>query len=327
MLKGIKVSTKITILVMAIALVAVFAIGFFTFEYNQKATRDKWMYSLAAIAQARTEYLTTFFAAKENELKTLQQLPAWESIDSLEEGSRFGFEEFFVITQSGTIQYSTDRNYEAGKTFTDPDGSSFASAQKGIHFSSVFKDKNKYYLFGFAPVTTPAGNHFLIGRIGLNEVFNNLTETKGFGNTGEIMLVKQDNTNKKILLASPLRFLPNAAIKIYNPDDPFVQGINRIVSGTTGMVSGKDYRGMPVYYTGKTLPLPGWAVIGKMDVAEADGDTAGLIRIYVWAGICIVLFSTLLTMMFSRSLTRPLNTMRQMLGMGRVYPAHWRGEI
>jgi PAS domain S-box-containing protein len=315
MLKGIKVSTKITILVMTIAVIAVSAIGFFTFEYNKKANRDKWMYSLATIADARAEYITNFFAAKENELITLQQLPAWESVDSLEEGSRFGFEEFYVISQSGTVRYTTDENYEAGKTFTDPDGSSFASAQNGIHFSSVFKEKDKYYVFGFAPVTDSTGNHFLIGRIGLNEVFNNLAKTKGFGKTGEILLVKQDNTNKKILLVSPLRFEPNAAIKIYNPDDPFVQGINQVLSGTTGMVLGKDYRGMPVYYTGKALPLPGWGVIAKMDMAEADGDTAGLIRIYLLAGTCIVLLSTLLTMMFSRSLTRPLNTMRQMLGM------------
>ncbi len=315
MLKGIKVSTKITILVMTIAVIAVSAIGFFTFEYNKKANRDKWMYSLATIADARAEYITNFFAAKENELITLQQLPAWESVDSLEEGSRFGFEEFYVISQSGTVRYTTDENYEAGKTFTDPDGSSFASAQNGIHFSSVFKEKDKYHVFGFAPVTDSTGNHFLIGRIGLNEVFNNLAKTKGFGKTGEILLVKQDNTNKKILLVSPLRFEPNAAIKIYNPDDPFVQGINQVLSGTTGMVLGKDYRGMPVYYTGKALPLPGWGVIAKMDMAEADGDTAGLIRIYLLAGTCIVLLSTLLTMMFSRSLTRPLNTMRQMLGM------------
>lgn len=315
MLKGIKVSTKITILVMAIAVAAVSAIGFFTFEFNQKANRDKWMYSLSAIADTRAELVNIFFAGKESELKTLQQSPVWESLDSLEAGSRFGFEGFYVISQAGAVLYSTDGNYEPGKTFTDPDGSSFSNAQKGIHFSSVFKDKNTYYLFGFAPITTSSGNQFLMARINLDEVFKTLSETRGFGKTGEIILVKQDNTNKKILLASPLRFEPNAAIKIYNPDDPFVQGINRVLAGTTGMVSGSDYRGASVYYTGKALALPGWGVIGKMDVAEADGDAAGLIRIYVLAGICIVLLTTLLSMMFARSLTRPLNTMRNILGM------------
>ncbi|MCK6616636.1 MAG: PAS domain S-box protein [Cyclobacteriaceae bacterium] len=315
MLKGIKVSTKITLLVMLIALVAVGAIGFFTFEYNQKANRDKFMYSLAAITDTRAEFVAAFFAQKENELKNLQQSSLWERIDSLEENNRFGFAEFYIMSPSGSILYSTDGKYEPGKPFTDPDGSSFSNAQKGIHFSSVFKEKNSYYLFGFAPVTIAGGEHFLVARIDLNELYQTLAETKGVGNTGEILLVKQDVTNKKILLASPLRFEPNAAIKIFNPDDPFVQGINRILSGTTTMVSGKDYRGASVYYTGKPLALPGWGLIGKMDVAEADGDAAGLIRIYIYAGICMVLLTTLLTMLFARSLTRPLNTTRTLLGM------------
>ncbi len=297
---------------MAISLVAVAAIGFFTFEYNQKANRDKFMYTLSAITDTRADLMDGFFERKEQELITLTQSENWDSPDA---DSRFGFEELYIISKSGAVRFSTDGAYEPGKTFTDPDGSSFAQAQKGIHFSSPFKEKNKYFLYGFAPVTTSSGEQFLVARIGLNEIYKSLFNTKGFGNTGELILVKQDNSNKKILLASPLRFEPNAALKIFNPDDPFVQGISRILAGTTGTVSGKDYHGTALYYTGKTLALPGWAVIGKINAAEADGDAAGLLRIYVYAGICIVLLTTLLTMLFSRSLTRPLSTMRSLLGM------------
>lgn len=315
MFKGIKVSTKITILVMLLSVVAVAAIGFFTFEFNQKATRDKFVYTIGAITETRADYVDHFFSKAGQELASLQQLNIWNSLPDLEEGSRFGFGEFYVVTQSGTVSYSTDSNYQPGKIFTDPDGSSFASAQNGIHFSSAFKEKNDYFMYGLAPIATDAGAQFIIARINLNALYTNLAEPKGLGNTGEIILVKQDNSNKKILLVSPLRAEPNAAIKIFNPDDPFVQGINRIMTGTTGLLSGKDYRGSSVYYTGKKLALPGWGVVGKIDSAEADGDAAGLIRIYVFAGICIVLLATLLTMIFSRSLTAPLNTMRTMLGV------------
>jgi PAS domain S-box-containing protein len=315
MFKGIKVSTKITILVMLLAVVSVASIGFFTFEFNRKANRDKFVYSIGAITETRADYVTHFFNKSEQELASLQQSNLWNSIADLEEGSRFGYDEFYIVTQSGTVNYSTDSRFEPGKIFTDPDGSSFASAQNRIHFSSAFKDKNNYYLYGLAPIVTDAGAQFIIARINLNKIYNSLSETKGLGNTGEILLVKQDISNKKILLVSPLRAEPNAAIKIYNPDDPFVLGINRIMAGTTGMLSGKDYRGSSVYYTGKKLALPGWGVVGKIDSAEADGDATGLLRVYVYAGICIVLLSTLLTMIFSRSLTAPLNTMRTMLGI------------
>ncbi|MFN3839445.1 MAG: PAS domain S-box protein [Cyclobacteriaceae bacterium] len=300
---------------MVISLVAVSAIGFFTFEFNQKANRDKFIYTLTALTEIRADLMNTFLARKASELSVLEQSRDWGTIDELGEDSRFGFDELYLVSKSGAIQFSTDKAYEAGKIFTDPDGSSFAQAQNGVHFSSVFKEKSTYYLYGLAPVSSSSGDQLLIARINLNEVFKTLTDTKGFGNSGEVIFIKQDNSNKKILLTSPLRFDPNAAIKIFNPDDPFVQGITRIMAGTTGVISGKDYRGTPVYYTGKTLALPGWAVIGKIDTAEADGDAAGLLRIYLYTGICIVLLATLLTMMFSRSLTRPLNTTRSMLGM------------
>lgn len=299
---------------MLMSIAAVAAIGFFTFEINRKAAQDKYMYSISAITEARAEYISNFFDEKENELRALQASEVWKNTAELPEANRFGFDELYITSSSGTVQFSTDQNVEPGKIFTDPDGSSFSSAQKDVHFSSAFKDKNKYFLYGMAPLATEAGNQLLIARISLNDVFKTLTDTKGLGKTGEIILIKQDNTNKKILLVSPLRAEPDAAIKIYNPDDPFAQGINQVLTGAHRIVSGKDYHNQQVLYTGKPLDLPGWFVIGKIDALEAKGDTAGLIRIYVYAGICIVLLATLLTMMFARALTQPLNSTRTTLG-------------
>jgi PAS domain S-box-containing protein len=61
MIKNINVSTKITLLILAIALVAVTAISFFSYDYHLRTIREKNLASLNAVADNYANYFNTFF--------------------------------------------------------------------------------------------------------------------------------------------------------------------------------------------------------------------------------------------------------------------------
>lgn len=73
MIKSIKISTKIILLTLVLSLVAVTAISFFTYDYNVKANREKFITSLNVIADNRAGYFNAFFDKAVQGIKVMQQ--------------------------------------------------------------------------------------------------------------------------------------------------------------------------------------------------------------------------------------------------------------
>jgi len=351
MIKGIKISTKISVLVILISLVAVGAISFFTYDFNLKTNREKITNNLSVITENRAAQINTYFdnvayhialmqssdeikngggstAAPADDFGAMFDMGGGEaSSDSTSEtaGSPLeaylqsqkdvlGFNQIYIMSKVGAVATSTDRKLKAGKNFLDPDGTSFANASNGLHFSAVFKDSIDYYVYALAPLDS--GRQLLVAKIKLNELYKKTVQDyQGLGESGEIILVKQDLTAKKIILASPLRGEPNAPIKLHEPDDYAVSTFRNVFEGVDGTGAGSDYRKVTTLQVWKPLEYPGWALIGKIDTEEADGQATGLTKIFVYAGLCIVALATLLSMVLARSLTRPLHSMRNTLGM------------
>lgn len=226
----------------------------------------------------------------------------------------FGFDHLYITSTSGAISQSTNPDKNSGN-FTDPDGSSFDQAQNGIHYSAVFKKDNAYKTFVMAPLQTSSGTSLIIAELNLNTVFEGLKNYNGLGATGEVILVRQDPISKKISLVSPLRADPGAALKLYQPNDKVVADVAKAFDGKDGSGRGIDYKNTPSLLVWKKLNHNGWAVLGKINEEEADGSADNLLKIYIYASVCILALATLLTMTFSRSLIRPLYAMRNTLGM------------
>jgi len=347
MMKGIKISTKITLLVIIISLVAVAAISFFTYEYNLQANREKFTNNLNVITENRAAQINTYFDKVAFALSVLQQsneilngggtpAPADDfgamldmgtesSEDSTSEEStgstleeylntqkdQFGFQQIYLTSTSGALAASTDSQLNSGN-FTDPDGTSFENGSKGLHFSAVFKDKDGYFVYALAPV---GSNQLIIAKLSLNDLYKSLKDYKGLGKSGEVLLAKQDPNSKKIILGSPLRQEVNAALKLYEVNDPAVSGIRKALEGKDGSGVGTDYGNQSTLQVWKKLSYPGWAVLGKINTDEADGQAKGLTKIFVYTGLCIIALATLLSMTLARALTRPLLSMRNTLGM------------
>jgi PAS domain S-box-containing protein len=353
MMKGIKISTKITLLVIIISLVAVAAISFFTYEYNLQANREKITNNLNVIAENRAAQINTYFDKIAFAISVLQnsseinnpesgggapapaddfgalmdmggETPTDSASDeptssSLEDylstqKDLFGVQQIYLTSNTGPVVASTDSQLKGN--FIDPDGTSFEHGMKGLHFSSVFKDKSGYFAFALAPIGT---NQLIILKLGLNDLYKPLQNYQGLGKSGEVILAKQDPSSKKIILASPLRHEQSAALKLYEAGDPVVKGIAKaldVKEGTpTITISGTDYLNNATLEVCKKLGYSGWALLAKINQSEADGQAKGLTKIFIYTGLCIVALAMLLSMTLSRALTRPLLSMRNTLGM------------
>ncbi len=311
MWKKIRISTKITLLILGISFAGVAAIALFTFGYVRKANRDKYLFSLDAIARARADQAETFF---ENQKSRLSRLAASLSAnsDSLWAGLLAPEDTACIITPSGQVYISGHPQLPEGTMLTNPDGTGFTVAKQGVYFTSVLKEGNYYYLYGAAPVTD---NHLLLVKIGMNALYHKLKLTDGLGKTGEVLLVRRDAASGKLLLVSPLRHEPGSAIRLLNADEPAASGLNAIFNHASGYITAPDYRGVTTLYTGYVLSLSDWAVAAKIDETEALGDVKNLTTTMVLAGACVLLLALFTSLLLARSLTRPLSFMRNMLGM------------
>ncbi len=310
------ITSKITILVLIISLAAVSAISFFSFDINRQATRDKYQYSLQAIADAKATHINQFFETTARAITSVQT-----GLDSLNSGAEylirqqhiFGFDFIHLTNLNGAILESSDTTLES-RTFLDPDGSSFAAGHLGVHFSPVFKENGKYFLFVLAPAKTTSGDGLIVAKQSLDNLYKSLTDYRGLGKTGEVLIGKLDEVNKKILLVSPVRPEPQAAIKLYNTTDKAVDAFRSALEGTAeGSGTGIDYQNKEVIQVWRKLNQPGWALVTKMDADEASGDAGSLLQIFITVGICIVLVAIAASILYARSLLRPINTMRHAL--------------
>jgi PAS domain S-box-containing protein len=352
MIKNINVSTKITLLTLAIALAAVAAISFFSYDYHIKANHEKFSTTLTVVADQRAAYFNQFFeraslaihilqnadAIKNGgapapaegglDLMTLTGAPA-ESDSSAAPSSTGGglaemlaqqkfllnVDEITVTSPNGAIIASTDP--QAKGNFIDPDGL-FEKAKNGIYFSKVIRDKAKknYYTHVAGSATDKNGaQQIIIVKLDLTAAYKVLTNYYGLGKTGEVILARKDPSSKNIALISPLRYDTTSAIKLLPETDPAVASFASLFDHKPVTAQGSDYNGKQVLQVGRLLNNDLTALIAKVDVDEANGDTGAIINTFIYASLCIVALAVLLSMVFSRSLTRPLFAMRNTLGL------------
>jgi len=351
MMKSINISTKITLLIMAISLVAIGAISFFSYDFHVKNTQEKFASNLNVIADNRAAYLNTFFGKAVSAIHILQSAERLTSptgasnnagTDIMSLGAPtvgdtvlsstssdqglsdyltkqkflLGVEEITLTSPTGVILASTDPSMHG--SFVDPDGVTFDRAKRGIYFSSIRRDnqKKKYTTYVAGSISdTSAVKQLILVKLDLTPAYKVLKNYQGLGKSGEVILARQDPISRKIALVSPLRNDTSAAIQLRDPSDKFVAAFMPVFEGANISLQGDDYRGAKVLEVARKIDLANIALITKVDVDEAYGETGELMSVFLYAGICILALATLLAMMFARSITRPLYGMRTTLGM------------
>jgi hypothetical protein len=179
MMKRINISTKFSVLILAVSLTAVSAISFFSYDYHIKTNQEKFATNLAVIADNQTAYFNTYFEKAERALQYLQNSEMLraklasgagggmdlmmapiggamsaegdssdvEAQDNSLEGylsqQKLTLEVSDITLTSGTGAVTATTDALVKGNIIDPDGVSFDRAKSGVYFSPVQRDKSK----------------------------------------------------------------------------------------------------------------------------------------------------------------------------------------
>ncbi|MBS1681887.1 MAG: PAS domain S-box protein [Bacteroidetes bacterium] len=315
MFRNLRVSTKITALIVTLATVGVITFAYFTFRINVKAERDKFNAGIATIADQQAEMVNHYFDHINTTLKFIQTSEQLKSLigsspDSLRTvldhtKEIYNFNQVYVTGKKGTIQSSTD-TLSVGQKLSDLDNGFLERSSSTIQFSTVRKEDQQYILYAAAGVA----DKILAFKIDLGPIYKKLS-SGNMGETGESYLLQLSPVAKKMIIVSPLRNDPGAFLKI----DETNNSANREYSKGGKNISyvGSDYRNKQVLSAFRKISLPGWALIVKIDLDEIKGQSADMAMIYLFGGLAMILISWGAALLLGRTLLQPLNDMGRTL--------------
>jgi PAS domain S-box-containing protein len=317
MLRNIKINVKVAGLIIALSLVAVVAISTFTYRLNVQNAEEKINHTISVLADHRAAQINQYFDNLKGTLTFIQQTntivnlePDTASTESPEEillqniKQAYSYDRVLFTNQKGTIAFSSD-----GKQgeIPDPDGSFFGRASSGIAFSRAQRDSTGNYMYAGAPFN----DKVLVVKVNLKSLFAYLSKDR-VGSTAEAILAQPDLGTKKVVLISPLLFPAKTLLESSSPGtrEAFLSMDGKDGNGVT-----TDYRGEKVMASWRKISAPGWVLITKIDEAEYLAQSKIIQSTYYWAGGTIILMAVALSMLFSRTLVKPLHDMRNTLDL------------
>ncbi|MDT8364084.1 MAG: ATP-binding protein [Nitrosomonas sp.] len=138
-------------------------------------------------------------------------------------------------------------------------------------------------------------------------VFSVLTNNVGLGESGETVVIRQQDANSALIMA-PLRTDPNAALKRIIPlnEPPFLSAIQSSLKDLPGEGIITDYRGTSVVAAWRHLPRMQWGMVVKMNADEAFASLAQMRIIgLTMLGVTFILV-VMGALLFNRRVVMPL---------------------
>lgn len=116
--------------------------------------------------------------------------------------------------------------------------------------------------------------------------------------SAETLLVRRDGED--VLFLNELRHQKGTALQLRFPIGQKDLPAAMAIRGVTGVVEGKDYRGVPVVAAIKPVPGSDWYVIAKIDRSEIYAPVAGYARMAFAVSIILIVFAWIMTSLFQR---------------------------
>jgi PAS domain S-box-containing protein len=153
-MKGIKISTKITAMVILISVLAVGAVSFFTYDYNLKTNREKFTNNLSVITETRAAYFNNYFEEINHAIRVLQASDKIKNNSSSSASDGFGFD-ISVSDDAGSFEESSG---ESGEIPADSVEEGFSAPPAEETLSDYLKTRKDIFQFDQIYITSPTGS-------------------------------------------------------------------------------------------------------------------------------------------------------------------------
>lgn len=263
--------------------------------------------------------------------------------------NRFGFDDVMLLDTEGNVVYSAVKGVDLGANVlggtyqTTNLADAYRRAMRATSVDEVimtdFQDYAPAYGTPTPWVLTPVGDAGGIhGVLALQlkpaEINRVMTGDKqwqddGLGESGETYLAGPDKLMRSVsreLLSNPEDFLDEvvangttrevAEREVETADSILLQPVDtapvtQALTGKSGVVTAPSYLGTETLNAYAPLKLPGlnWVIVAKIDKSEALAPVTAFARNIALSTAAIVLIVSLLSLLFSRILTRPVKSL------------------
>lgn len=227
-----------------------------------------------------------------------------------------------------SLRRISDRKPIVGATLVDVDGFEVLSTRaetdrrnlNGVPFqaglSGVYvgqprwnKDKSRFESLLAAPIRSrsePVRVYgVLLATADVSALAGTLLDTTGLGASGEAILGVREGDTLRFLF--PPRNAPDTTTV---PIDA-APALLAASEGTEGFFKNRDYRGVQVLAAGRSIGYGGWALVVKMDAAEAYAPAARALRLSLVFGLCVAALGLVAAYALARSFTRPVRRLAE----------------
>ncbi|MEJ2004841.1 MAG: PAS domain S-box protein, partial [Cyclobacteriaceae bacterium] len=223
----------------------------------------------------------------------------------------YGLKDIYLTRPNGVI-ITTNRPGMTDQNFPDP-ASIVSATSDGLFISEVY-GKNFY---AGLPMQTGTGKNLLIFEVDAAVIDQILSDTLGLGKTGELLLISKSAKTNRINILNTLRHKPMDSVEVVEPTSRSGQSMISALAGESGERIDVDYRGEEVLAAYHPVPDTQWAVVAKMDTGEIYSSASGIFIQFGLAGLLLIAASGFLSLIMSRQLTNPLDSLKSNLELLR----------
>jgi class 3 adenylate cyclase len=262
---------------------------------------------------------------------------------------RFDFEDAMILDTQGNVVYSAYKgvdlgtNVNSGPYSTTVLATTYRKALQATSVDQTFISDFERYAPSFGRPTqwvlSPIGRDGTIGgvlalQLSLDSINDVMTGQGGWvddglGQSGETYLAGPDKLMRSVsreLLTDPKHYV-DEVVADGTPEDVATRqvdvkgsvllqpvdklAVNRALTGETGVTTARDYIGPEALVAYAPLNIPGldWVIVAKIDRSEALAPVTTFARNIALSTAAIVVVVSLLALLFSRILTRPIKNL------------------
>ena len=337
------IKNRLLFILLACSISPMIFVGTLGYFNAKKALENTRIEALKSITYHKAKKIEDFFSEQKKHIRIAQRRPNikkyasilagfsgdfsspdYETIrDELDEALKmyppvYDYANVMLANPKGKIVYVLNR-YSALENMdnfrSEAWGKAFEAGKTEIYLSDVFKSRTQagqFSVYISAPLNNFDGEFagVIVLEVDLASIFKLVQDSTGMGETGETLIARKEDD--AALFLNPLRHDPDAALKrkvVFGQSQAIP--IQEALKGNAGHGIFADYRGREVIAVWQYMPLLGWGIVAKIDVAEAFEAAATLRGFILILVVAVIILSIFLALIVAKSISDPIQVLQK----------------